>query len=195
MQNQNYSRSDLAPYLGQPVRAVGWLETWKLSKKESGKVGVLFTNATLSIGLSGQTVEIDHLWVYLWQSSLKKSMVANKIGRLDRGCFNGRVSEYVRSDGTRDIGVVAEVSLLSWHDFLRVSKTMIRAGRWQALIDLIDSDQILVNDPYSAAQHAPRMLATLAETRAFAQMNLARVSASRAASRGKPSALKFADLF
>jgi hypothetical protein len=194
MQNPNYSRSNLAPHLGQPVRVAGWLQTWQASKKEPNKIGVLFENATLAIGLSGQTMQADHLWVYIWKSSLKKSMVANKIGRLDRGCFNGRLTGYTRSDGSKDIGVAAEISLLCWHDFMKISRTMINAGRWQALINLIDSDRILVNDPYSAAKHAPRMLAALAELREFAVMNLAKLMASRANNRGRPSALKFSDL-
>jgi hypothetical protein len=140
---RNYGRGHLlGEYLGRACTVLGTMQEWR---QEGEKVYLLLINVIVLGGRGDFNVPLDHLWVILNMEGFQAYRTRTKAIRLDDVAFNGRLHEYQRRNGSYDIGVQYSREVRCLRDFLRWAAEMAVTGRWQSILDMLDSDLIVLS--------------------------------------------------
>jgi hypothetical protein len=186
--SRNYTRgAALGNWIGSPCYCAGTINRWQA---DGDKIYLLINDVTIR-GPSCEFVsKVDHLWVKDKLHQFKNSRRRRQFTRLDKVWFLGEVQEYTRTNGTSDIGVTLDFYYIGSSHFIKHAYRLRDLGRWQEIIDLLDSGKIVMNQPVDETYKAKDIKEVFQEIRRYCEINLAKLAESKRGN--KPQGLDLA---
>jgi hypothetical protein len=157
----------LKQYSSMSCLVTGFLERWE--NPAGDKVRILITTCSVE-GLSGWIHKEDHLWFFMAKEAFEDAKRSFEWTRLSKVSFAGSVQGYRRSDGTSDVGVVHDPSLIRWSTFEGiVMPEMVSKRQWKNLLNHLNSG--LIYNDYEGLSRSD-FLAIIDRTRQLAIRNI-----------------------